>query len=100
MSRWATQAAALCRRAPNAQKIVLGREVTYGPVDIVDRDGQDASGAPMAVRHTVATIPADALPSLARFATLTIGGAAYTVRDHNLVEDGLIRHVIVQEVVS
>ena len=52
-TRWAREAAMVCRRAPNAKTITVGSVSAVGPVQEEDRVLQDASGADTLRRVTV-----------------------------------------------
>jgi hypothetical protein len=104
VSRYALDAIALCRRAPNAKAIAYGADSTRGPVDIEDRVEQDAGGERL-VRRTVITIATSELAALVKSvlpATVyvekdTSAEVAYRVRDIQLIEDGELRELICAE---
>ncbi len=104
MSRYTTDAAFLCRRAPNAQAIRYNGQCTTGPVSEDDRITLDASGAERLDRVTVALVPSDALVGLARHQRVYVGtgtdAVSYTLRDFRKIEDGLLTELYLARVVS
>jgi hypothetical protein len=99
-TRWAREAAMACRRAPNAQTIVLGDVSVIGPVQEEDRVMQDASGSESLRRVTVAVVPTDALGTVARHSTATIGRWDYVVRDVQLASDGELTELVLSRVAT
>lgn len=98
MSRFADHAAALCRRAPNAQAITIGAVTVKGPVGEEDRVVSDASGAERLARVTVALVPTAAFPNgITRHATATVAGVDYTIRDVRRLEDGALTELLIAE---
>lgn len=101
MSRFVAHAAALCRRAPNAQQIRIGSVTVQGPVSEEDRVVSDAVGGERLARVTVAVVPTGAFPDgIARHATAVVAGTSYTIRDVRRLEDGLLTEVVIAEVAS
>ena len=100
MSRWASDAAWLCRRAPNAQAIRIGDITVRGPVEEADRVVLDASGTERLARVTVAVVPTDAFSSITRHGTATVGTTRYTIRDVRLLDDGALTELTIAAVVS
>jgi hypothetical protein len=101
VSRFAADAVALCRRAPNSKTITFGAETVRGPVDIEDREEADAGGVRL-VRRTVITIATASLPTVARQSTVTVekgttAEQSYVVRDIQLVDDGELRELVCAE---
>ena len=99
-ARWAREAVVACRRAPNAQTIVVGTASVVGPVQEEDRLMTDASGAESLKRVTVATVPTDAVGTVARHGSVTVGGMAYVVRDVRLASDGELTELVLARVAS
>lgn len=99
-TRWAREAAMVCRRAPNAKTITVGSVTAVGPVQEEDRVLQDASGADTLRRVTVAVVPTAVIGTVARHATALVGTTTYTVRDVQLASDGELTELVLAEVAS
>jgi len=75
-----TWTAMLLKTAPDSQRVVFGRLVTYGVLDDDEQLITDEMGQPVTVRTRQITIAATSLTGLQDGSTLTIGGTAYVVR--------------------
>lgn len=95
-TRWAREAAMVCRRAPNAQAIKIGGITVMGPVQQEDRVVSDASGAETLRRVTIAVVPTAAFADdpLSRHTTAVVGTTTYRIRDVQLASDGEITELV------